>query len=106
MPKVFTDQNIASVGSIKSYLESHDIKCQLRNEYSSSVMGEVAFFDVWPEVWVTDKDALRAKELVAEMRQATPNGPAWICQDCQESNPGTFEICWQCGGPANKIEAR
>jgi len=67
MQQVFTDQNIAVVGSVKSYLESHGLSCQLRNEFSSSVMGEVAFFDVWPEV----------------------------------CNPGSFEICWQCGQTQN-----
>lgn len=101
MQQVFTDQNIALVGSIKSYLESHGLTCQLRNEYSSSVMGEVAFFDVWPEVWVADIDVVEAKKLVEEMRQPIPSGPAWQCRACQESNPGSFEICWQCSEPLN-----
>jgi len=104
MQQVFTDQNIALVGSIKSYLESHGIESQLRNEYSSSVMGEVAFFDVWPEVWVADNDAPQAKQLVEEMRRPAPNGPSWQCRDCQESNPGSFEICWQCGQPLSPLD--
>jgi len=23
--------------------------------------------------------------------------PDWVCDGCQESNPGTFDVCWQCG---------
>ena len=101
MQQVFTDQNIAVVGSVKSYLESHGLSCQLRNEFSSSVMGEVAFFDVWPEVWVADADVSQAKQLVDEVRQPIPDGPQWNCAQCQESNPGSFEICWQCGQTQN-----
>ena len=104
MRQVFTDQNIALVGAVKSYLESHGYECQLRNEYSSSVMGEVAFFDVWPEIWVADTDAFQVNHLADKMRQATPNGPPWKCSDCQESNPGSFEICWQCGAPLDQTD--
>jgi hypothetical protein len=25
-------------------------------------------------------------------------GPEWPCPECGEENPGSFEICWQCGG--------
>jgi len=105
MQQVFTDQNIAIVGSIKSYLEGYGLSCQLRNEYSSSVMGEVAFFDVWPEVWVADTDVVKAKQLVAKMRQPIPAGPDWNCRHCQESNPGSFEICWQCGEASMWVKA-
>lgn len=105
MQQVFTDQNIAIVGSIKSYLEMHGFNCQLRNEFSSSVMGEIAFFEVWPEVWVADADAPQAKLLVEEMRQPTPAGPDWNCRHCQESNPGSFEICWQCSETSAWVKA-
>lgn len=25
--------------------------------------------------------------------------PDWACDHCGEHNPGTFELCWQCGAP-------
>jgi hypothetical protein len=25
--------------------------------------------------------------------------PDWKCVDCDEENPGTFEVCWQCESP-------
>lgn len=99
MKQVFTNQNIALVGAMRSYLAEHGIDSQMRNEYSSSVMGEIAFFDVWPELWVRDVDAYRANQLLDKMQHDVPDGPDWVCHNCEESNPGTFEICWQCGSP-------
>jgi len=93
---VFTNQNIALVGSVRSYLEENGIACQLRNEYSSSVMGEVSFFLVWPELWVSQDNALRASELIKDLDRPERNGPEWRCRNCAEANPGTFDICWQC----------
>lgn len=99
MQKVFTDQNIALVGAMRSYLAEHGITGHLRNEYSSSVMGEIAFFDVWPELWVSANDYAKSKELLDEVNQSVPSGPDWKCRHCSETNPGTFEICWDCQKP-------
>lgn len=99
MIKVFTDQNLAVVGSVRSYLQEHGVFSQLRNEHSSSLMGEVAFFLVWPELWVSDHDAAQAIELVKDLKNSNADGPEWLCPECAEANPGTFETCWQCGKP-------
>ena len=99
MQQVFTNQSIALAGSVRSYLEEHDIPCQLRNEYSSSVMGEVSFFLVWPELWVADDNAQRALDLIKDLDNSARNGPDWKCRHCAEENPGTFDVCWQCAKP-------
>lgn len=99
MVQVFTNQNIALVGSMRSYLEENGIACQLRNEYSSSVMGEVSFFLVWPELWVANDNAQQAAELIKDLDNPERNGPDWKCRSCGEDNPGTFDICWQCTKP-------
>ena len=96
MKKVYTNQNIAMVGAVRSYLAEHGIVSQLRNEFSSGVMGEISFFEVWPELWVDDLDYFQAQHLVKELDQETPSGPDWKCEHCGEENPGSFEICWQC----------
>ena len=101
MQKVYTDQNIALVGAMRSYLAEHGIPSQLRNEFSSSVMGEIAFFDVWPELWVNLSDSQQAIKLLSEIKHTVPSGPDWLCTHCDETNPGTFEICWQCSTPCS-----
>jgi len=30
----------------------------------------------------------------------------WACKACGESNPGNFEVCWQCNGDRPAAEAR
>jgi len=32
-----------------------------------------------------------------ERPAAQESGPDWTCSHCGERNPGTFEVCWQCG---------
>ncbi|MEM7360691.1 MAG: DUF2007 domain-containing protein [Pseudomonadota bacterium] len=100
MKQVYTNQNIALVGASKSYLEENGIACRIRNEFSSGVMGDMPFADVWPELWVADDNYTQAKQLIGTMQQQTVNGPEWFCHQCKESNPGTFELCWQCGTAA------
>ncbi|MEO0367608.1 MAG: DUF2007 domain-containing protein [Pseudomonadota bacterium] len=100
MQLIFSNQDIAAVGMIRSYLAGHGIKSVLRNEYSGSVMGEIAFFEVWPECWVDDQDAARAKALIEELdnRSSAPEND-WQCTQCQEINPQTFDLCWNCQTP-------
>lgn len=98
MRKVYTNENIALVGNIKSFLEQEGYACIVKNQFSSSVMGEVAFTDVWPELWILD-DA-QYDEVLALLRDKyeTPSNPQqdWRCPKCGEKNSGSFEICWQC----------
>ena len=96
MKKVYTNQNIALVGTMRSYLEENNIASVYRNEFSSSVMGEVPIFDVWPELWVSDEVSEQAVELLKLLQKKSILRSDWFCKSCKESNPSTFEICWQC----------
>ncbi|MFQ5425296.1 MAG: hypothetical protein ACE5F9_15125, partial [Phycisphaerae bacterium] len=44
-------------------------------------------------------DLLR-RHALGQPLPATPeqDRPDWTCPACTESNPGTFEVCWNCGG--------
>ncbi len=100
--KVYSNDNIGIVGSLQNYLLQHDIHAEMRNQYTSSVMGEAAFFDAWPELWVLESDVIQAKQLldqVASTQTEQANGPDWLCKQCRESNPANFELCWQCSTP-------
>jgi hypothetical protein len=95
--KVFSADNIVEVGLMRSLLEQHDIASELRNHHSSSLMGEVPFTSVWPELWVDQSKADRASQLIADLQREDVSGPDWICGKCKEDNPANFDICWQCG---------
>lgn len=96
--KVFTADNIVEVGLMRSLLEQHDITCELRNHHTSSLMGEVPFTSVWPELWVDQSLAQRATEIISQSKRQDVSGPDWRCNRCQQASPANFELCWQCGG--------
>jgi len=95
--KIFTADNIVEVGLVRSFLEQNDIPSELRNHHSSSLLGEIPFTSIWPELWVEKSLAEKAKALIAELKREDVSGPDWGCGKCDESNPANFDICWQCG---------
>ena len=100
--KVYSNDNVAIVSSLQNYLLQHDIQAEIRNQYTSSVMGEVAFFDAWPELWVNQSDVIEAKQLLDDVtatQSQQPTGSDWLCLQCRETNPANFELCWQCNNP-------
>ncbi len=96
MKLVYTQENRFDVSAMQAFLESHGVATFLKNEHTSSIMGEVPFFEVWPEIWVADELFETAQELVQEAQVTPVDGADWLCGACREQNPGTFEICWQC----------
>jgi hypothetical protein len=51
-----------------------------------------------PQIWVDDPaDADRARAMIETFRTTQGSGPAVKCPDCGEENPGTFDLCWNCG---------
>ncbi|MBX2849321.1 MAG: DUF2007 domain-containing protein [Acidiferrobacterales bacterium] len=98
MQRVFTKDDRFEVNAMRALLESHGIDTLLKNEFTSSIMGEVPFFDTWPEIWVAEEDVLAAKRHITDAQnQIAMEKPDWHCEKCEEENPGTFELCWNCG---------
>lgn len=96
MIKLFTSENRLKVWQIKEMLEEAGIPCFIKNEYAIGGAGEIAPFDAWPEVWLTDDEWLnRAERMVAEL-EVDEARPSWVCKECGERNEGTFAICWRC----------
>lgn len=100
MRQVFEHPNFHQVGHFQSILESHSIPSVIRNENTSSIVGEIPFVSAYPELWVTnDEDFERAIALLREYRDSAPPevaGADWICPQCGEEVPGNFSSCWKC----------
>ncbi len=98
MIKVFENFDFSRVGQMQSLLESHDIKTFIKNQYGSSVMGEVPFVEVVPELYVlAEKDVARAQQLLQLDLPVEEPDEDWVCAECGVDVEGTFEICWKCG---------
>ena len=100
MRKVYTAESVIEVAHLRNVLESAGIRCFVRNEGLVGVIGEIPYVECWPELWVVrNGDALRARGLIDEARQASPApAPDWRCESCGELVEGQFASCWRCAG--------
>jgi hypothetical protein len=96
--KVYENFDFSRVGQMQSVLESHGIRTFIRNQYGSSVMGEVPFVEVVPQLFVLDdRDARRALELLQLEQGSEAEGSDWMCPECGVDVEGAFDRCWKCG---------
>ena len=97
MIKVYESFILSQVGQAASLLNSEGIETFVRNEFSSSVMGEVPFVEVCPQLFILDDSAEeRARELLAPFQHQIPV-PDWQCGQCGTEVDGPFGQCWSCG---------
>ena len=98
MIKVFEDFDLSRVGQFKSVLEAAGISTLLKNQYMSSVMGEIPFVEVMPELWILeDGDQERAQELIQGLlAHHAEEQPDWICGECGSEVGAAFSNCWKC----------
>ena len=65
----------------------------------SSVMGEIPFVEVMPELWILDEqDLAKAQEIIHELiAHPAEVRNDWTCSSCGAEVAGVFSHCWQCG---------
>ena len=97
MKKLTSAETLVLINHYKNLLASEGIPTEVRNQHLGSIMGEVPFFETWPQLWViNDLDYDRALQLI-EAADAESPGEEWKCQKCGEANEGQFGACWNCG---------
>jgi len=101
MKKLTSAESLITINHYKNLLESEGIASHIRNQHLSSIMGEIPFFETWPQLWVVnDLDFDRAKQLIDSVEDESPAMP-WTCRKCGERNEGQFAACCSCGGSAD-----
>lgn len=97
--KIFVSQSLVEVEALKSRLEAEGIACFIKNQFTSSLAGEVPFAEVFPELWVARADDGRRAQALLEQwkREGERPGPGWTCGRCGERHGGQFTTCWSCG---------
>ena len=98
MKKLTSSESIITINHYKNLLESEGIPSSIKNEHLGSIIGEMPFVEVWPQLWViNDLDFDRAKQLIdAAIADESPQA-SWQCRQCGEENEGQFSACWNCG---------
>ena len=97
MKKLTSAESLITINHYKNLLASEGIPTEVRNQHLGSIMGEMPFFETWPQLWViNDLDFDRARQLIESADEESPTAP-WTCDKCGEENEGQFAACWSCG---------
>jgi len=101
MKKLTSAESLITINHYKNLLASEGIPTEIRNQHLGSIMGEIPFFETWPQLWViNDLDFDRATQLIEAVDAESPRA-SWTCAKCNEENEGQFAACWNCGAPAD-----
>jgi len=103
MRKVTASESIVTISHYRNILATEGIEAFIRNEHLGSIVGEMPFQEVWPELWVkNDLDYDRALQLIdAATVLEESEGVDWRCTNCDEVNEAQFAVCWNCGCAAS-----
>jgi len=99
MKKVYSSDSFFLVGHLRDLLESHHIKCIVKNELLLGGAGELPPTECWPELWIAeDFQYEKARELIEDfLASSAHQGAEWHCPECDERLEGQFSACWRCG---------
>lgn len=99
MKRIYSEPNPLFIHQIKDLLAEKGIVTIIKNEFLSGGVGELPPTEVWPELWIVDKeDKVPAERIVDEFLQSTKSSPQnWTCKNCGQEIEGQFNICWSCG---------
>ncbi|NRA62614.1 MAG: DUF2007 domain-containing protein [Psychrobium sp.] len=96
MKLVYSNESLMSVNNAKALVEAQDIATFIKNEFASGAIGEVSAIDSWPELWVfDDSQSAQASEILNALN-SNQDTVEWQCEQCDEHNDASFEICWNC----------
>jgi len=96
MKRVYSHPNFMILGSMSSALNEEGIETEIRNNILGGATGEIAPGETWIELWVVNEAQVEAAKLRIKEILEQPDRDDWLCNRCQESNPATFDVCWQC----------
>ncbi len=99
MKKLYSSQSHMMVAFLKQLIESHGIRCMVKNELLAGAAGELPPIECWPELWVTDEGLYdRAQQLIKDALNSESHDQArWQCSGCAELLEDQFAQCWNCG---------
>ena len=109
MELLYKTSDLAEAHLLRDLLEEDGLGVFIVNEVLSSLLGELPFGLVSPEVWVTERrDLFLARAVLREYleRKSTQVLGEHRCESCGEESPENFEVCWSCRKPFPESEGR
>ena len=101
MKLLYSSNDIAAIGSVRSSLDEAGIAYEVRNE---TIPYPGAIF--YPEIWVVEESEFARASELREAVTRLPSSPqsSWSCPSCGERLEGQFSSCWKCGAN-RKVDA-
>lgn len=98
MKRAYTALNLPDAQLMADLLGREGIRARVFNQNAAGALGELPVDSAQPQVWVEDDHRLdEARRLIETFQTANIRSAPWTCRECNESNPDTFETCWNCG---------
>lgn len=96
MKLIYTHENRLLVNNAQNILENSGIEVTLKNEFAGGGSGDLSFLSTWLEAWVVnDEDYDMAMEII-RISLSNNNTKDWVCDNCNETNDASFDLCWNC----------
>jgi hypothetical protein len=95
MKEVFTSIDATEVQLRKAMLDEEGIPSFVRNEALSQLANALVGSFQASLCVMNNEDYERALTVLRALK-STAEGPDWICPQCNESVPASFDSCWNC----------
>ena len=92
---VFSALDTVSAQLATDYLESNGVRVVVKGKDRIALAGEIPIDDARIELLVDESVFKSAQQLLNQC--FNESRPEWVCEQCKEANPGSFEHCWHCG---------
>lgn len=84
---------------IKGLLNKYDIESKLLGENLSIGIGELPVDVLQVDILVSKEQIEKSRNIMSHYETnllSNKNKENWECPSCKETNPSSFEICWNC----------
>lgn len=97
--RVYIAEDPLQAATMATILEGHGLSTRLHGMELWSAAVEILFSEgAAPSVWVPARQEQTALDVLAKIQAPeTRRERDWLCWQCGESVPASFETCWQCG---------
>jgi len=98
MKRLYVTDDRVKLYLLKSKLEDHGIKCNIKNE-NPPLAGEIPSIVAWPELWVLDDERFHDAQNILKVDDIADrvSNEGWQCSQCAEYLEAAFNVCWKCG---------
>ena len=102
---IYSAANATEAHLIRGLLEQESIETRLSGENLSIAIGGLPTDVIQVEIMVNNDKIAEALSIILNyeqtLKEPAQDGKSWECEECNQVNPETFEICWSC--QANRL---